>query len=96
MKGEESIYFSKRLLEEIRKTLLKGEQVLLLLNRKGYSTYIQCKDCGYVEECSHCSIKYSYYASQGVLKCNYCGRVKNIQVIVVNVEVLTLYIVERE
>ena len=36
MKGEESIYFSKRLLEEIRKTLLKGEQVLLLLNRKGY------------------------------------------------------------
>lgn len=76
MKGEESIYFSKRLLEEIRKTLLKGEQVLLLLNRKGYSTYIQCKDCGYVEECSHCSIKYSYYASQGVLKCNYCGRVK--------------------
>ena len=76
MKGEESLYFSKKLLEEIRKTLLKGEQVLLLLNRKGYSTYIQCKDCGYVEECSHCSIKYSYYASQGVLKCNYCGRVK--------------------
>lgn len=76
MKKEESLYFSKRLLEEIRKTLLKGEQVLLLLNRKGYSTYIQCKDCGHVEECSHCSIKYSYYASQGVLKCNYCGRVK--------------------
>lgn len=76
MKGEESLYFSKRLLDEIRKTLLKGEQVLLLLNRKGYSTYIQCKDCGHVEECSHCSIKYSYYASQGVLKCNYCGRVK--------------------
>ena len=76
MKGEESLYFSKRLLDEIRKTLLKGEQVLLLLNRKGYSTYIQCKDCGHVAECSHCSIKYSYYASQGVLKCNYCGRVK--------------------
>lgn len=76
MKREESLYFSKRLLDEIRKTLLKGEQVLLLLNRKGYSTYIQCKDCGHVEECSHCSIKYSYYASQGVLKCNYCGRVK--------------------
>ena len=76
MKGEESLYFSKKLLDEIRKTLLKGEQVLLLLNRKGYSTYIQCKDCGHVEECSHCSIKYSYYASQGVLKCNYCGRVK--------------------
>ena len=76
MKKEENIYFSKKLLEEIRKTLLKGEQVLLLLNRKGYSTYIQCKDCGHVEECDHCSIKYSYYASQGILKCNYCGKIK--------------------
>ena len=76
MKKEEDIYFSKKLLEEIRKTLLKGEQVLLLLNRKGYSTYIQCKDCGHVEECDHCSIKYSYYASQGILKCNYCGKIK--------------------
>lgn len=76
MKKEESIYFSKTLLDEIKKTLLRGEQVLLLLNRKGYSTYVQCKDCGHVEECSHCSIKYSYYASQGVLKCNYCGKVK--------------------
>ena len=76
MKKEEDIYFSKKLLVEIRKTLLKGEQVLLLLNRKGYSTYIQCKDCGHVEECDHCSIKYSYYASQGILKCNYCGKIK--------------------
>jgi primosomal protein N' (replication factor Y) len=76
MKKEEDIYFSKKLLDEIRKTLLKGEQVLLLLNRKGYSTYIQCKDCGHVEECDHCSIKYSYYASQGILKCNYCGKIK--------------------
>lgn len=76
MKKEEDIYFSKKLLDEIRKTLLKGEQALLLLNRKGYSTYIQCKDCGHVEECDHCSIKYSYYASQGILKCNYCGKIK--------------------
>lgn len=76
MKEEEDIYFSEKLLEEIRETLLKKEQVLLLLNRKGYSTYIQCADCGHVEECPHCSIKYSYYASQGILKCNYCGEVK--------------------
>lgn len=76
MKSEENLYFSKKLLDEIKKRLLKGEQILLLLNRKGYSTYIQCKDCGYVEECSHCSIKYSYYSSQGVLKCNYCGKIK--------------------
>lgn len=44
MKKEEDLYFSKKLLDEIKITLLKGEQVILLLNRKGYSTYIQCKD----------------------------------------------------
>ena len=76
MKKEEDLYFSKKLLDEIKMTLLKGEQVILLLNRKGYSTYIQCKDCGHVEECSHCSIKSSYYASQGILKCNYCGQTR--------------------
>lgn len=76
MKEEKNLYFSEKLLDEIRSTLLKKEQVLLLLNRKGYSTYIQCGDCGHVEECSHCSIKYSYYASQGVMKCNYCGQTK--------------------
>lgn len=76
MKTEDDIYFSKKLLDEIRATLLKKEQVLLLLNRKGYSTYVQCSDCGHVEECPHCSIKYSYYASKGILKCNYCGEIK--------------------
>ena len=57
MKQEDDLFFSKTLLEEIKNTLLRDEQVILLLNRKGYSTYIQCKDCGYVEECDSCSIK---------------------------------------
>ena len=76
MKKEEDIYLSKKLLREIKDALLKDEQIILFLNRKGYSTYIQCKDCGYVEECSHCSIKYSYYSSVNILKCNYCGDIK--------------------
>ena len=74
MKKEEDLFFSKSLLEEIKNTLLKNEQVILLLNRKGYSTYIQCKDCGYVEECNDCSIKMSYYKSVNKYKCNYCGK----------------------
>ena len=74
MKHEEDLFFSKALLEEIKNTLLKNEQVILLLNRKGYSTYIQCKDCGYVEECDNCSIKMSYYKSTNKYKCNYCGK----------------------
>ena len=74
MKQEDDLFFSKALLEEIKNTLLKNEQVILLLNRKGYSTYIQCKDCGYVEECDNCSIKMSYYKSVNKYKCNYCGK----------------------
>ena len=74
MKQENDLFFSKVLLEEIKNTLLKNEQVILLLNRKGYSTYIQCKDCGYVEECDNCSIKMSYYKSTNRYKCNYCGK----------------------
>lgn len=77
MKNEENNFFSKELLKSIRDTLLKGEQVILLLNRKGYSTMVQCKDCGYIEECEHCSIKLSYYESTKKLKCNYCGRERN-------------------
>ncbi len=76
MKKEENQYFSNKLLEKIQEALIKDEQVLLMLNRKGYSTYLQCKDCGHVEECSHCSIKYSYYQKEGKLRCNYCGIVK--------------------
>ena len=74
LKQENNLFFSKLLLEEIKNTLLKNEQVILLLNRKGYSTYIQCKDCGYVEECDNCSIKMSYYKSTNRYKCNYCGK----------------------
>lgn len=73
MKEEEDSFFSKELLKSIKETLLKKEQVILLLNRKGYSTMVQCKDCGHIEECEHCSIKMSYYKSKNSLKCNYCG-----------------------
>lgn len=73
MKHENNSFFSEKLINEMRKALLRKEQIILLQNRKGYSTQIQCKSCGHIEECIHCSIKMSYYASQGVLKCNYCG-----------------------
>lgn len=76
MKQEEDIFFSKKLLNEIKKTLINKEQVILLLNRKGYSTYIQCKDCGHVEECHNCSIKMNYFKGTDTLKCNYCGKIK--------------------
>ena len=76
MKEEDDSFFSRELLKNIRETLLRKEQVILLLNRKGYSTMVQCKDCGHIEECGHCSIKMSYYHSKRTLKCNYCGTEK--------------------
>ncbi|MBP6407481.1 MAG: primosomal protein N' [Fusobacteriaceae bacterium] len=71
-KGE----LSETLLEETAKRLRKGEQILYLLNRKGYSTYIQCEDCGTVETCPHCSVSLNYYKSDGRYRCNYCGYTK--------------------
>ena len=79
MKDEDDSFFSKELLKNIRETLLRKEQVILLLNRKGYSTMVQCKDCGHIEECEHCSIKMSYYHSRRTLKCNYCGTEKRFE-----------------
>lgn len=76
MKEENDKYFSEVLQENISEALRNKEQIMLLQNRKGYSTMIQCKECGYIEECTHCSVKMSYYASQGILKCNHCGIVK--------------------
>lgn len=73
MKEEKDNFFSEKLLEEIRGAILRKEQMILLLNRKGYSTLVQCQECGHMEECEHCSIKLNYYASNNSLKCNYCG-----------------------
>ncbi len=76
MKTEENQFFSREMLKDISTTLRRDEQIMLLLNRKGYSTYIQCHDCGHVEECPHCSISMNYYMQSGIYKCNYCGYTK--------------------
>lgn len=68
-KGE----LSNTLLEETAVRLRNNQQIMYLLNRKGYSTYIQCEDCGTVETCPHCSVSLNYYKSDGRYRCNYCG-----------------------
>ncbi len=73
MKNEADQYFSRELLKEMSIRLRKREQMILLLNRKSYATYIQCKECGHVEVCPNCSISMNYYRSDGIYKCNYCG-----------------------
>ena len=65
---------SKPLQTEITETLERGQQVILLMNRRGYSTYTQCKACGTVIECPDCSIPMIWHASIKMLKCHYCNK----------------------
>ncbi len=76
MKNEKNDFFSKNLIENITNRLRKEEQTMLLLNRKGYSTFVQCHSCGHVEICPHCSISLSYYRKEAIYKCNYCEYTK--------------------
>src|SRR5690625_2221917 len=65
--------FSTKLMEGIKSRLLKKEQIVLLLNRRGYSTFALCRDCGHVEECPHCDISLTYHKRDHALKCHYCS-----------------------
>ncbi|HET6872940.1 MAG TPA: primosomal protein N', partial [Sporolactobacillaceae bacterium] len=69
--GNRSI-FSKLLLSKLQERLEKGEQSVLLLNRRGYSTFILCRDCGYVMKCPHCDISLTYHQREQRVKCHYC------------------------
>src|SRR5699024_3523410 len=64
--------FSRTLLEGIKDRLEKKEQIVLLLNRRGYSTFALCRSCGYVEQCPHCDISLTYHKNERKLKCHYC------------------------
>lgn len=65
---------SKPLQTEITETLERGQQVILLMNRRGYSTYTQCKSCGTVIECPDCSIPMIWHSNIKQLKCHYCNK----------------------
>ncbi|MDO4955239.1 MAG: primosomal protein N' [Akkermansia sp.] len=64
---------SERLRMAIDDRLHKGEQVILLLNRRGFARALQCPDCGYVAECPHCSLPMTYHATENRLICHMCG-----------------------
>lgn len=68
-----STVFSERLVEEINYNLEKKEQTILLLNRRGYHTYISCTDCKEPLVCPNCSIPMTYHKTNGRVLCHYCG-----------------------
>ncbi|TFJ94601.1 primosomal protein N' [Lentibacillus salicampi] len=65
--------FSRSLKDNIAKRISRGEQVVLLLNRRGYSTFVMCRECGHVQECPHCDIALTFHKHSNQLKCHYCA-----------------------
>ncbi|KMN37157.1 primosomal protein N' [Lysinibacillus sp. LK3] len=65
--------FSQSLIEAIRLRLEKKEQMVLFLNRRGYSSFVLCRDCGTVVQCPNCDISLTYHRTTEKLKCHYCG-----------------------
>ncbi|MFX3624603.1 MAG: primosomal protein N' [Ectobacillus sp.] len=65
--------FSRLLHEKITDRLSRNEQTVLFLNRRGHSTFVMCRDCGYVLQCPHCDISLTYHRMNHRLKCHYCN-----------------------
>lgn len=77
-KRNKSIYFSDVLIEKIKEKISLGEQIILLLNRRGYASFVTCKNCGSTMKCPNCDITLTYHKSSNNLRCHYCGYATNI------------------
>lgn len=71
--GNNSI-FSRALEEAIRKTLSEHSQAMLFINRRGYSSFLMCRNCGWVAKCSSCDVSLVYHKRENALKCHYCDK----------------------
>ena len=67
---------SAALVEALRATLAEGSQAILLLNRRGYASFLLCRACGEVVRCRRCSVALTLHRGEGSLRCHYCGRVE--------------------
>ena len=65
--------FTKKLKEAINEKLEKHEQIILLQNRRGYSSTLMCPSCGYVMKCPNCDISLTYHKTKDIMRCHYCG-----------------------
>ncbi|ANZ62130.1 primosomal protein N' [Secundilactobacillus paracollinoides] len=65
--------FSSPLMAAVNDRLAKGEQTLLMLNRRGYSSFVMCRDCGFVLKCPNCDISLTLHMDSHSMKCHYCG-----------------------
>ncbi|WP_194190533.1 primosomal protein N' [Clostridium chrysemydis] len=75
LKDKNLSMFSRKLYKKMKEALERKEQIILFLNRRGFSTFISCRSCGYVFKCHKCDISLTYHNS-GYLSCHYCGYVE--------------------
>ena len=77
LKSRNLSLFSRKLYNAINDTLNEKKQIILFLNRRGYSTFISCRSCGYVFKCPECDVSMTYH-NNGYLVCHYCGRAEKV------------------
>jgi primosomal protein N' (replication factor Y) len=68
--------FSHELIDAIGQAIERKEQVILFLNRRGFASYMRCRDCGYIPKCDLCDVSLTYHKYENTLKCHYCGTIK--------------------
>lgn len=71
--GNRSV-FSGALLNGLKSCFDAGKQAILFVNRRGYSTFVSCRSCGYTVGCTQCDVSMTYHSSENVLRCHYCGQ----------------------
>lgn len=71
-RGNHSV-FSGKLTQALESCLSSGEQAMLFINRRGHSTFVSCRKCGYVVKCEQCDVSMTYHQTENLLKCHYCG-----------------------
>lgn len=73
--------FSRKLICALQDNLEKGDQTILFLNKRGHSTFVSCRACGYKVQCSHCDVTMTYHAAAARLVCHYCGSERRLPVV---------------
>lgn len=71
-KGNNSV-FSASLQRALRSCADAGQQAMLLMNRRGYNTFVSCRSCGYVDKCDMCDVAMTYHMDENTMQCHYCG-----------------------
>ena len=75
VRGNKSV-FSGELARAMRQSVDEGSQVILFINRRGYSTFVSCRACGHVERCDQCDVSLTYHQADGLMHCHYCGALR--------------------